>query len=79
MSAEAVAPHLRRARFSVVVAFSVHAAVAGSLGPRIPALKEQAGLSAGGLGVSLTGYALGLFAHRQRLQYSAGSYFQHAG
>ena len=45
-----------------MVAFSVHAAVAGSLGPRIPALKEQAGLSAGSLGVSLTGYALGLFA-----------------
>jgi fucose permease len=46
---------------SVVGVFAIHAAVSGSLGPRLPAIKEQAGLSVSGLGVALVGFAVGLF------------------
>jgi MFS family permease len=46
---------------SVVGVFAIHAAVSGSLGPRLPAIKEQAGLSISGLGVALVGFAVGLF------------------
>jgi MFS family permease len=40
----------------------VHAAVAGSLAPRIPAIKADLDLSDGALGAALTGFAGGLFA-----------------
>jgi predicted MFS family arabinose efflux permease len=53
---------LGRARLSVAAAFALHAAVAGSLGPRLPAIKDQAGLSASGLGAALVGFAAGTFA-----------------
>lgn len=46
---------------SVVGAFAVHAGVSGSLGPRLPAIKAQAGLSVSDLGVALVGFAVGLF------------------
>jgi fucose permease len=53
---------LRTARLSVASTFFVHAAVSGSLAPRIPAIKADLGLSNGGLGLAMTGFALGLFA-----------------
>lgn len=53
---------LGRARLSVAAAFGLHALVAGSLGPRLPAIKDQAGLSASGLGAALVGFAAGTFA-----------------
>jgi MFS family permease len=40
----------------------VHAAVSGSWGPRLPAIKEAIGLTQGQLGIALTGLAVGLFA-----------------
>jgi MFS family permease len=49
-------------RASVVAAFAIHAAVSGSLGPRLPAIKTRAGLSDAGLGTALVGFAIGLFA-----------------
>jgi MFS family permease len=52
---------MRRARASVVGAFALHAAVAGTLGPRLPAVKEQAGITDGELGVALAVFAVGLF------------------
>jgi MFS family permease len=53
---------MRGARASVVGAFALHAAVAGTLGPRLPAVKEQAGITDGELGVALAVFAVGLFA-----------------
>ncbi len=53
---------LRRARLSVAGVFLVHAAVAGTLAPRIPAIKSHLDLSDGALGAALTGFAVGLFA-----------------
>jgi MFS family permease len=53
---------MRAARASVVGAFALHAAVAGTLGPRLPAVKEQAGITDGELGVALAIFAVGLFA-----------------
>jgi MFS family permease len=53
---------MRGARASVVGAFALHAAVAGTLGPRLPAVKEQAGLTNGELGIALAAFAVGLFA-----------------
>jgi MFS family permease len=53
---------LRRARLSVAGVFLVHAAVAGTLAPRIPAIKSNLDLSDGALGAALTGFAAGLFA-----------------
>ena len=56
-------PHTRLGpRASVVAAFALHATVSGSLGPRLPAIKAQAGLSDAGLGTALVGFAIGLFA-----------------
>jgi MFS family permease len=53
---------MRRARASVVGAFALHAAVSGTLGPRLPAVKEQAGITDGELGIALAVFAVGLFA-----------------
>jgi MFS family permease len=53
---------LRAARRSLVATFVLHAATAGTLGPRLPAIKDQAELSSGQLGIALTGFAVGLFA-----------------
>jgi MFS family permease len=53
---------MRRARASVVGAFALHAAVSGTLGPRLPAVKEQAGITDSELGVALGVFAVGLFA-----------------
>jgi MFS family permease len=52
---------MRRARASVAGAFALHAAVAGTLGPRLPAVKEQTGITDGELGVALAVFAVGLF------------------
>jgi MFS family permease len=52
---------LRAARRSVVASFVLHAVAAGTLGPRLPAIKEQAGISSSALGIALTGFAVGLF------------------
>ena len=52
---------MRRARASVIGAFALHAAVAGTLGPRLPAVKEQAEITDGELGVALAVFAVGLF------------------
>ena len=52
---------MRRARASVAGAFALHAAVAGTLGPRLPAVKEQVGITDGELGVALAVFAVGLF------------------
>jgi MFS family permease len=51
---------LRRSRVGVTAAFAAHAVLSGLLGPWIPSLKERTGLDAGGLGIALTGFALGL-------------------
>jgi MFS family permease len=51
-----------RARIAVTSAFAAHAVLAGLLGPWVPRLKAQAGLDPGGLGIALTGYAVGLLA-----------------
>jgi len=55
-------PELLPARASVAAVFLVHAAVSGSLAPRIPAIKADLGLSDGALGGAFTGFAAGLFA-----------------
>ena len=52
----------RRARVGVTTAFAAHAVLSGLLGPWIPHIKEQAGLDASGLGIALTGFAVGLLA-----------------
>jgi fucose permease len=52
----------RRARVAVTTTFSAHAVAAGTLGPWIPTLKADAGLDDAGLGLALTGFALGLVA-----------------
>jgi MFS family permease len=51
---------LRRARVGVTTAFAAHAVLSGLLGPWIPHIKSQAGLDASGLGIALTGFAVGL-------------------
>jgi MFS family permease len=51
---------LRRARVAVTAAFAGHAVLSGLLGPWVPHLKERTGLDAGGLGIALTGFAVGL-------------------
>jgi MFS family permease len=51
---------LSRARVGVTTAFAAHAVLSGLLGPWIPQIKAQAGLDASGLGIALTGFAVGL-------------------
>jgi MFS family permease len=53
---------MRRARVGVTSAFASHAVLSGLLGPWIPRIKAQAGLDASGLGIALTGFAVGLLA-----------------
>ena len=53
---------LHRARVGVTTAFAAHAVLSGLLGPWIPHIKAQAGLDASGLGIALTGFAVGLLA-----------------
>jgi MFS family permease len=53
---------MRRARVGVTTAFAAHAMLSGLLGPWIPRIKAQAGLEASGLGIALTGFAVGLLA-----------------
>jgi fucose permease len=53
---------VRRARVGVTTAFAAHAMLSGLLGPWIPRIKAQAGLDASGLGIALTGFAVGLLA-----------------
>jgi MFS family permease len=53
---------LRRARFAVVVAFLVSGAGFASWAARIPAVKDQVGLSTGELGIALLGPAIGSLA-----------------
>jgi MFS family permease len=52
---------LRAARRSVVASFVLHAVAAGTLGPRLPAIKAQAHVSSSQLGIALAGFAVGLF------------------
>jgi MFS family permease len=49
-------------RRSTAAVFLVHAAIAGTLAPRIPAIKADLELGDGALGAALTGFAAGLFA-----------------
>lgn len=51
-----------RSRAAVAATFATHAVVAGTIGPWIPRLKANSGLDAAGLGLALTGYAVGLVA-----------------
>src|SRR5688500_16032473 len=53
---------MRRARVGVTAAFAAHAVLSGLLGPWVPRIKAQAGLDASGLGIALTGFAMGLLA-----------------
>src|SRR5215208_584865 len=48
-------------RRSTSAVFLVHAAISGTLAPRIPAIKADLGLGDGQLGAALTGFAAGLF------------------
>jgi len=50
----------RRASVAVGATFAAHAFVAGTLGPWIPTIKADNRLDAGGLGIALAGYAIGL-------------------
>jgi MFS family permease len=52
---------VRRARVGIGWAFAIHAALMGTLGPRLPSIKVRAGVDEGELGLALTGFALGLF------------------
>ena len=52
---------MRAARRSVVASFVLHAVAAGTLGPRLPAIKAQAHVSSSQLGIALAGFAVGLF------------------
>ena len=54
--------HLGRARVSISFTFVMHAAVSGTWAPRVPALKDQAGISNAELGLALFGMAAGLLA-----------------
>ena len=49
-----------RARIAVTAVFAAHAFLSGQLGPWIPELKARSGVDASGLGLSLTGFAVGL-------------------
>jgi fucose permease len=51
---------VRRARVAVSTTFAMHAVIAGSLGPWMPRLKLDNGLDPAGLGVALTGFAIGM-------------------
>src|SRR5688500_3966581 len=51
---------MRRARVGVTAAFAAHAVRSGLCGPWDPRVKAQAGLDASGLGIALTGFAMGL-------------------
>ncbi|MGZ8626413.1 MAG: MFS transporter [Actinomycetota bacterium] len=51
-----------RARAGVTATFATHAIAAGTLGPWIPHLKADARLDDAGLGLALTGFAVGLVA-----------------
>jgi MFS family permease len=51
---------MHRARVGVTAAFAAHAVLSGLLGPWVPHIKAQAGLDASGLGIALTGFAMGL-------------------
>lgn len=51
---------MRQARVGVTAAFAAHAVLSGLLGPWVPRIKAQAGLDASGLGIALTGFAMGL-------------------
>ena len=53
---------MHRARVGVTAAFAAHAVLAGLLGPWVPRIKAEAGLDASGLGIALTGFAIGLLA-----------------
>lgn len=48
-------------RRSTAAVFLVHACIAGTFAPRIPAIKADLGLGAGALGAALTGFAAALF------------------
>jgi fucose permease len=60
MSASATTQPFGRSRAAVTATFAAHALVAGSVGPWIPRLKADSHLDAAGLGLALTGYAVGL-------------------
>jgi fucose permease len=60
MSASATMQSFGRSRAAVTATFAAHALVAGSVGPWIPRLKADSHLDAAGLGLALTGYAVGL-------------------
>jgi MFS family permease len=51
-----------RARFAISLAFMMHAIVSATWGSRLPALKAQAGLTDGQLGLTLFGLAAGMIA-----------------
>jgi fucose permease len=59
-----VRPHRRveRARVSVSLAFMLHAAVCGTWGPRVPAIKADAHMTDGQLGLAFFAMAVGLVA-----------------
>lgn len=60
MSSVATTRSFGRSRAAVTATFAAHALVAGSVGPWIPRLKAESALDATGLGLALTGYAVGL-------------------
>jgi fucose permease len=60
MPASATTQSFGRSRAAVTATFAAHAIVAGSVGPWIPRLKAVSHLDAAGLGLALTGYAVGL-------------------
>lgn len=61
-STETTPAPFRRSRIAVTATFAAHAVVAGSFGPWIPQLKADSNLDAAGLGLALSGFAVGLVA-----------------
>ena len=60
MSTASTTRSFGRSRTAVTATFAAHALVAGSVGPWIPRLKAESSLDSAGLGLALTGYAVGL-------------------
>jgi MFS family permease len=53
--------NVARARVGIGWAFAIHAVVMGSLGPRLPSIKDRTRVDEGELGLALSGFAVGLF------------------
>jgi len=58
-SASPIPPAITRARMATALVFIVFGVLVGVLSARMPAIKQQAGLTDGSLGIALLGYSIG--------------------